>query len=248
VIGQISFNFQVQPFVILFVERSGSTYLATLLDCHPQIIALREKFADLRQEGKTPAEQMAWADAFLKPPLVGRARACGFKTKLIDIPDRGAFADLLRRRRCKIICLQRRNVVKGVISTINAKRLWEVTGAWNLLDEAKRMPAFVVDPMKFGELLVQREQWDREIEEYARQLALPTLWLKYEDLLCDEPAMVAEIFAFLGVRPMTLHGRTHKHTSDNLREAIRNFDALRAPYAGTRYETMFDEVLVPAPA
>jgi hypothetical protein len=33
---------------------------------------------------------------------------------------------------------------------------------------------------------------------------------------------------------------------NDLREAIVNFDELRARYAGTRYESMFDEVLAPA--
>jgi hypothetical protein len=34
-----------------------------------------------------------------------------------------------------------------------------------------------------------------------------------------------------------------KITSDNLREAVTNFDELRACYQGTFYENMFDEVL-----
>ena len=34
---------QVTPFVILFVERAGSTFLITALKSHPQILALTEK-------------------------------------------------------------------------------------------------------------------------------------------------------------------------------------------------------------
>jgi hypothetical protein len=129
------------------------------------------------------------------------------------------------------------------VSTINAKRLWEATGTWNLHDESKRMPVFAIQPSQFHELLRQREEWDRDIETYVNQLALPTLWLKYESLLCDEQAFLAKIFAFLGVQSQVLHGRTYKHTKDDLSEVINNFDELRSLYASTRYEPMFDEVL-----
>lgn len=242
-IGPLFFGFQVQPYVVLFVERSGSTYLATLLDSHPHIISLRERFSELRQDGRSGAEQLAWADAFFRPPFVGRTRARGFKTKLVDIPDQDAFAELLQRRNCKIVCLQRRNRVKGVVSTLNARRLWETTGTWNLLDESKRMSTFSIRPHQFHKLLLERELWDLDIENYVNQLSLPTLWLKYEDLLCDEQTFLANVFAFLGVPPHLLRGRTYKHTKDDLRQAIENFDELRTTYAGTCYEPMFDEIL-----
>ena len=35
-----------------------------------------------------------------------------------------------------------------------------------------------------------------------------------------------------------------KNTSDDLSESVSNFEALRARYAGTAYEEMFDEKVV----
>jgi LPS sulfotransferase NodH len=235
------FNFQVQPYVILFVERAGSTYLASALGAHPQILSLREEFAVLKQNSKSATEQLAWADDFLTAPFLGQERARGFKTKLVDILDPVRFADLLRRKQCKVLSLQRRNSVKGVVSTLNAHNLWKKTGAWNLLDESNRMPAFTVDPQQFGELLHQREQWDHELETYVDELSLPTLRLWYEDLLQDEDAFLKQIFAFLGVKPMPVQGRTYKHTPDDLSQAILNLDELRARWSGTLYEPMFDD-------
>src|SRR5688572_21453758 len=98
----VVFRFQVTPFVILFVERAGSTYLITALKSHPGVLALTEKLDALRQEGKSAAEQIEWARQFLTPPLVGRHSAIGFKTKTVDILDPDGFARLLRRRGCRI--------------------------------------------------------------------------------------------------------------------------------------------------
>lgn len=243
--GSRVLRFQVTPFVILFVERAGSTYLITALKSHPGVLALTEKFDAMRQEGKGAVEQLEWANGFLTPPFVGRHRAIGFKTKLVDVLDRQGFAKLLRERRCKVIQLWRRNSVKAVVSTLNARRQWEVSGNWNLLSEKTRLPAFSVDPEKFDVMLREREALDRDLEGYVQELGLPTLKLVYEDLLQGEEAFVAKALDFLGGGTRSLPGKTLKNTGDDLREAILNFDDLRMRYAGTRFAPMFDEVLLP---
>jgi hypothetical protein len=240
------FRFQVTSFVILFVERAGSTFLITALKSHPQILALTEKLDAMRKEGKSGVDQLEWSRAFLTPPFIGRHRAIGFKTKLPDVLDQDGFARLLRERRCRVIQLQRRNAVKAVVSTINARRQWQVSGNWNLLNEKNRLPAFEVDPAEFEALLAQREAWDRDLEAYASRLELPTLRLWYEDLLADEGAFSDQAVSFLTGTRRPLHGGTLKNTGDDLRTAVLNFDELRRRYAGTRYEPMFDEVQVSA--
>lgn len=242
--GPFFFRFQVTRFVILFVERAGSTYLTTALKSQPGIVALTEKLAALREEGKGAADQLEWTKAFLTPPWVGRQQVMGFKTKLVDVLDREGFAAILQARGCRIIQLRRRNAVKGVVSTLNARRQWQASGNWNLLNESTRQPAFAVNPEEFDSLLRQREEFDRDLERYTQQLGLPTLTLFYEDLLLNEQAFVETVLAFLGSRHRPRPGVTLKNTGDDLREAILNFDELRKRYGGTRYEAMFDEVLV----
>ena len=51
------------------------------------------------------------------------------------------------------------------------------------------------------------------------------------------------IFDFLGVPARDLESAFHKNTKDDLREALPNFDELRARYADTPYGPMFDEVV-----
>lgn len=245
-IGSLVFRFQVTPFVILFVERAGSTYLTTALKSTRDILARTEKLDALRQEGRSGADQLAWASQFLTPPWVGWHRAIGFKTKLTDVLDREGFARLIQRRSCRVIQLQRRNAVKAVVSTLNARRQWEASGNWNLLNESTRLPPFEVDPAEFDRLLRERETLDRDLERYVGQLDRPTLRLCYEDLLESPETFVGRAVAFLtGARGVGA-GATLKNTQDDLRQAILNFDQLRTRYVGTAYERMFDEVLLPA--
>jgi LPS sulfotransferase NodH len=238
----------VTPYVILFIERDGSTYLTSLLAAHPDVQAVYERFAVLRQQGQNAQQQLEWARGFFTPPLFSRHAAVGFKTKLVDVLDPAGFAGLLQEKRCRVIQMQRRNRVKAVISRINAKRLHDRSGNWNLYQESDRQPPAAVDLAEFAEFLREREEADAELETYAGRLALPTLKLVYEDLLTDRASSIRRVFEFLRVRWLPVEGKTLKNTSDDLREAVLNFDELRTAYAGTAYEPMFDEVLAPSPA
>lgn len=92
------FRSEVTPYVILFIERDGSTYMISLLTSHPQIQSVYERFAVMRQKGTNGKEQIEWARQFFSPPIITRYRAVGFKTKLVDILDKDAFLHLLREK------------------------------------------------------------------------------------------------------------------------------------------------------
>lgn len=239
---------QVTPFVILFIERDGSTYMISMLESHPAIAAVYERFAVMRQKGEDAAAQLAWARDFYSAPLVGSTAAIGFKTKLVDVLDPVGFAALLQEKGVHVIQMQRRNRVKAVVSRINARRLYEATGNWNLYDRADRMPAALIDPTLFAQYLREREAADEQLDTYVAGLALPTLLVTYEELLVNRNAVLYQIFSFLNIAPHPVKEKTMKHTKDDLRAAVENFDELRAHYLGTPYEAMFDEVLAPAPA
>lgn len=237
------FSFQFTPYVILFIERDGSTYLSSLLSSHPDIEAVYERFAVLRQKGADALDQIEWAKAFWTPTLINRVNARGFKTKLIDIEDHKSFRNLLIEKKVKIIHMHRENRVKAVVSKINAKRLYDQSGYWNLYKETDRMPPIEIDPILFQELLVEREGLENELKQFITSLDLPVLQVTYEELMIDREKVLAEIFKFLGVRQKPVKSKTLKHTSDDLREIVLNFDDLRSHYQGTQFAAMFDEVL-----
>jgi LPS sulfotransferase NodH len=236
------------PFVVLFEGRSGSTYLIEALDSHPQIHAEKECLATLRRrvkEGKAePEEQLKWVREFLgSSPPVG-CFAVGFKTKYRDVLDPEGLARLLEKLQVKVLLLQRRNRIKLVVSLMNAIRLNDTTGDWNLYRATDRLPAMTIDVDEFSDYLKKVEERNRLLVNYAHTLNLPTLSLYYENLLVNNRVTLQQVCTFLGVQFKTLRPGTMKNTSDNLREVIVNFDELRYHYVGASYEKMFDEVLI----
>lgn len=233
----------VTRFVILFPGRSGSTWLVSALDAHPAITAKGEVLDPLRPQG--PEAQLEWTRSFFRGRIVSRDRAVGFKTKLRDVLDQDGFGRLLAEYDARLIYLDRRNDVKHAISRITARRLKDTTGRWNRYDGDAALEPFAVDVDDFESRLRAVEEEKATIAGYVGRQDRPLLHLDYEDLLADPTATFHRILAFLGLPPAPIRGSTLKNTSDDLREVVTNFAALRARYAGTRYEPMFDEVLTP---
>jgi LPS sulfotransferase NodH len=236
---------QVTPYVILFVERDGSTYLTSLLSAHPHIGAVYERFAVLNQKGLSAAEQLSWLRDYYTPPLLGRTGAIGFKTKLVDVLDLDGFTQVLHDKQVKVIHMQRRNRIKAVVSRINARRLYEATGNWNLYKEQNRRPPMEIDLAEFRQFIQEREEADQALSDYVARLQRPHLLVRYEELQTERDRVLHDVFDFLRVPFHPVKGKTKKHTSDDLRDVVLNFDQLRTDYAGTPYEEMFDEVLAP---
>ncbi|HRY28778.1 MAG TPA: hypothetical protein P5079_01930 [Elusimicrobiota bacterium] len=233
--------FQVRRYVILFEGRTGSSYLTELFWSHPRIRARSEGLAAIYHDGGTAAEQLCWARAALTPPVLGRFSAVGFKTKVHEMFDPRRMAELFRAKNAHVFHMQRRNRIKLLLSEINALRLSQKTGQWNIYREEDRLPPVRVDPEEFRFLLKGREEREQKLTDYVAALGLPTLPVFYEDLVREKEKTLDRIFSFLGIEPRALRAKMIKHNSEDLREVIENFDDLRSRFVGTPYEPMFDE-------
>lgn len=232
------------PFVIIFQARVGSTLLQTLLDSHPLITATGEPFTP--PSGRDAEAQIAWARAYWRTGRgLGRRRVLGFKTQWADIADPDRFGRLVRQCRARIIRMYRRNAVKTAVSWVTGEERYRATGEWNRRVGEARLAPVHIDPAVLAESLAFVERHRREIEQFVESLAVPTLSVAYEDLLKRRQAVLQEACRFLGVRSRPLTSSLAKNTSDDLRHSVANFDQLRDRYRGTRYEAMFDEVVVP---
>lgn len=231
----------VTPFVILFQARSGSTFLISTLDRHPEIQAHGEILV-----GMDAHRQRTKALGVLRPDdaFATGIKAVGLKCKFHDISDFGSFGEMLQEIGARVIFLYRQNSVKRAVSMLNAIRLEEATGFWNLHKEEDRLGPFTVDPNDFDVRLRKMDASLSRDRDQVESLELPTLTLTYEDILKDIGTTTSRILPFLGVSDQPIKGRTLKTTSDDLRLVIANFDDLRSRYVGTCYESMFDEVLV----
>jgi LPS sulfotransferase NodH len=145
----------------------------------------------------------------------------------------------------RVVLLSRDNDVKRTISIIRARALNAETGRWNRRSGVTVVEPTVVDPQEFATKLANNRARKEALVSYATSLGLPLLRIDYRDLMLDPPTTVARVFEHIGVAPRAVAGSTLKNTSDDLRESVANFDELRAEYAGTEYEPMFDEVSAP---
>ena len=207
------------------------------LGSHPQVEAGFEELGSRREEG--PAGQLAFARAFLTEPRSPPVAAVGFKTKLGDVLDRDGFAALIRETGACSIVLQRRNVVKAVVSWFRSEAVNRATGDWNVYAGSDRPAPSRIDPDEFERRLERYEGARAALQRYALGLERPTLMLYYEDLLADPDALWGSACGFLGITPMSLAGRAVKATPDDLYQAVTNVDELKA-VAGERYQGMFE--------
>jgi LPS sulfotransferase NodH len=228
------------PFVVIFQGRCGSTYLVEALHKHSRIHCEKEYFSTIRKQKGSADGQLRWLAELYDSPPVG-CSAVGFKTKLADVMDRDGFVRMLGERQVHIIHLQRRNTVKLTVSLLNAMRLNELTGDWNLYRASDRPTKLRVDLDDFDHWLKNSERLSEDEAAFVSRLRLPTLNAYYEDVLSDEAESLQEIMGFLGVDFEPVRGDAMKVTSNDLRDAVENFDELLGRYRGTSYEPMFVE-------
>ena len=230
---------QLKRLVILFLARSGSTYLKESLNSHSKIYIQGEFLV-----GKKWNRQRQDLERLFNRVPSPNSQVVGVKTKLKDIHDSPQFATFLKEMNPTIICLTRRNQVKRIVSLSRAMELNELTGKWNLYNQEERVEKIRIDVDRFKSWLSHSELEKERLLNYVKTLKLPTLYLEYEDLLLEQTATFDRIFQFIGVESQKLQANCVKHTNDNLREEIENFEELYSHYINTPYQAMFDEVVL----
>jgi len=233
---------RVTPFVLLFEGRAGSTFLIEHLDSHPQIRARKEILGPLRKD--PPEAQLSCTRRALTRPLLGRYKAVGFKTKLRILTDPVGFSRLLHELDARVIHLRRRNRVKEALSELLSNILKERVNDYNIYDPNQRLDPIHVNGREFNWTLRLREDLDSRLNDYISGFKLPILPLFYEDLLLGLEGELEKIFDFFGVKPRRTTSNMVKHTHEDLKKVILNFEEIKKSYLNTEYETMFDEVLL----
>lgn len=221
-------------FLMLMPGRSGSSFVISCLQSHPQIFAENEKLPT-----KSPEAQREFVRDLYETPRKRSIRAVGFKTKPKDIWSIEEFGGMLRGWGARILVLDRRNLLKSAVSRVNARRFHRQSGEWNRFVGKPDLPAKAISPSEIeGEVKVCVEAMN-QIRSCAEAFALPTLFVYYEDLLADREEFFRLVTSFLGVRNISMNGVFVKTTDDDLRRALPNYDELVAHFRGTALERDF---------
>lgn len=257
------------PFVLVTVQRSGSTYLASVLSQVPGVFCADELF--IASEGGLkdgffygfwrdciardalnllPSRGRAVVEAYLDAVWASRPglAAQGFDIKYNQLSQVRGLKSALRRKGARVLHLIRGNVLKTHVSTELNDRQQELGRRSH---GTQHVPAVAVelDPARIMDQLAERV---RTIEEYREELRarLDVMEVSYEDCVADRdseyginPRVLGWICSFLGVEPPHCKPRTElvKTNPSDLRRSIANFDAVRTALAGTVWEHLLYE-------
>ncbi|MEG3152174.1 hypothetical protein U1769_19985 [Sphingomonas sp. ZT3P38] len=238
-------------FIILNATRTGSNFLCTVLNSHPDILCHHEIFnphvigvarhlqdSDFRlgSMAERESDPVEFLDRVWRTNL-GRA-AVGFKMCLWQ--HEPAYRAVMPDRSVHKILLKRRNRVKSFVSLLLARQ----TGEWVVYDDrgapAPR-PQVHVDHAALLENIALHDRFYAETERALSESGQDHALLWYEDLF--SPAGIEPALTFLGAegRPAQPEGQTWKLTPVALRETIANFDALSETLRGSGLEAELHE-------
>jgi LPS sulfotransferase NodH len=220
-------------FVILFEGRTGSTHLTQWIDSLHDVRCLPESLEKLSSQG-----QLWWIRRLFIEASTS-LQAIGFKTKLRDVKDTEEFRRIIHEFGCRVLYMTRRNVIKAVLSTMNAERRFAATGEWNQLPGMPILGPLEVSPQQMDDYLRFRLENEARLAQFIESLESPIMKLDYEELLRDEDAVLQSVCEFLGITSREGSSHILKQTDDDLTKALLNYDELRAYYRATPYEEMF---------
>jgi hypothetical protein len=238
--------------VALFTGRTGTTFVQHSLNQHPDMRFEGEFLAEFTKEPDPIPAQRERIRRFFAGE--GDAKVHAFKTKMQDVRSIGALRRHIMNGNCIVIHSFRNNIIKQAISGERSIRLVEeakknagVNLPYNL---TVRSVAQGVRPL--GKAVLNKRKLDGAIayftkgEEALRKFlesldGIHVIEIAYEELNADKQLVLDALTAYMGLDPFPWEETILKHTSDNLRDVIENFDEISEMYRGTPYYRMFFE-------
>lgn len=249
-------------FIIIGTARTGSNFLRSLLNDHPQVVAFGELFRERDAIGwdfsgvprSSAVHTLFQTDPvrFLTTRVFGRyprhIGAVGFKIFYYHAQDDAAWADvwphLIADTGIKVIHIKRQNMLRTHLSRMRAMQ----TDVW-VQQNQNTAPNIGPITLDYAACLEEFRQTEAYEASFDTQLANhPLLELNYETLADDHDATMRRVFAFLDVPYRPVRPGTVKQSSRRpLSAAIANYAALQAQFAGTRWARFFDEDVAEMP-
>lgn len=223
-------------FIVMSRSRTGSNLLMSLLNSHPNIHAEGELFS--RLNGKPLTRVLA--RTFSRQAFFVKAK--GFKIFYYhpqDDPSGEIWNALAAMDDLHVIHLKRRNVLRTLVS----RKLAGLEGRWRS-DPGNRQHSstdvsvsFDVPELEQG--FRETRAWEQAGEERFHDHSVLTL--EYESMLDRLEETSCQVLSFLGVQPQPLMSPLQKQHTRSLRDMVVNYDDLKLAFAGTEWQSFFDE-------
>lgn len=229
-----------KQFVIISAARSGSNYLASLLNSHPAVRCYGEVFGKLNQS------YVRWLDwrcvaphlwvSLLKCTAI-RKQWLGYKLMHTHCPN--YMQTVLQDPNIKIIWLRRENAVQRYVSFAKAMqtKVWRSNGK----SSASKQQPIVIDTDR----MLTKMRWvDSSYAQLVGRVATTpnkSLHITYEDLTENAPAeTIAAIFDFLQLEGTPVESSLQKQATSTVRTMVQNYDEMAQALQGTEYESLIE--------
>lgn len=242
-------------FIILGRARTGSNFLASMLRSHGEVICFGELFHFRRDMifwdypgfEVTPEalalrdrDPVRFIDTRVFASVPHPVKAVGFKLFYNQAQEedwRSVWNYLKEQTGCKVIHLQRRNIVRVHLS----EKIADKTQRWVIFrdDDAHRDVAV---ELTFSDCLRTFESMHEYVERYQRFFAdHDVLDVFYEELVSNTEVETDRIQRFLGVPPRQLRAGIRKQARQPLTTMIGNYDEFKRECEGTELAKFLDE-------
>jgi LPS sulfotransferase NodH len=241
-------------FFILGRSRTGSTFLRSLLNSHPQVVVFGEVFhnTDVQWDNQIlpysrKTRRLAQNDSvkFLNTMIFRRFRkqvaAVGFKIFYYHAHDEKRvplWAYLKEHTEIKVIHLKRKNVLKTHLSHKKAF----LTEQWMISSPSakKRVNGpIILDEQECLHSFTGTRTWEAEYDAFFKDH--PKIEVIYEDLAHASEQEMARIQAFLGIDYQQTKASTFKQSDRPLSEQVTNYFELKHKFMGTPWAEFFEE-------
>ena len=259
ILSRLQFNHKtnlappIEKFVILAAPRTGSNYLCSTLNTHPDILCHHELFhADkiyyarnltqgeidlgtISYRNRMPKKfiQKIWQQTF-------DSSAIGFK--LLSGQNPQAFDLVLKDKSIKKILLLRRNQLRTYVSLLIAKK----TNIWSVEKSKPKNDSQVsveINLDSFYEYINNSQTYYQRLRNKLNKSQQLFLEITYEDLFGrDRQEVQSKTLDFIGVKPLSNSlQETHKKQNTNeLQKLISNFTEVKSQLMGTELESYLD--------
>ena len=225
-----------KKFIIVGRSRTGSTFLQSMLNAHPEVHAKSEV---LTRTYGTPVKNVL-QDVFSRQPSA--IKALGFKM-FYDHPldcDGGAYwQGLAEMEDLHVIHLKRHNILRALISEKIARKtaVWGVKSERGQVDSQRKLVSFSVEELRAA------FEWTKRAEERSELLFAghPSVTIQYEALIDHPQRELQRVTDMLGLEHHNPVSRLRKQNREKLSDLLQDYTTIKKAFQGTEWQGYFDE-------
>jgi LPS sulfotransferase NodH len=235
-------------FVILTTQRTGSTFIAHLLDSHPSVVSYGEVFhpfgigwGSRTQHTNTrgllllrnvlPGVFLTTQVFHAYPPNIA---AVGFKFMYSQAMCFPSVLQYLVKRRTNVIFLNRRNLLESLVSLKRA----QFSRVWTLQAAAERpLIHTYLDERECLGYFTETERMYRQLRDRFKKN--PSIQIYYEDVWQNKKNGLDEVLRFLEVPKKQLSTPITKLREVALQDSVINYQELKKKFSQTKWASFF---------